>query len=148
SCLLVRVRQALPFVLRNYFGPYDGPDELRRSTEPDAFVSSGPAFYPSRRECGFIPNSDAPYHDLGHTICVTLVGQEVLRGKHLREGGVSPRDWLHFIISLSRCQLRMRARPRPSTQLCCVHPTLSASSPTPTTCARSLHCSPSSRKRG
>jgi hypothetical protein len=31
---------------------------------------------------------------------VTLVGQEVLRGKHLREGGVSPRDWLHFIISL------------------------------------------------
>lgn len=47
-----------------------------------------------------IANSDAPYHDLGHTICVTLVGQEVLRGKHLREGGVGPRDWLHFIISL------------------------------------------------
>jgi hypothetical protein len=47
-----------------------------------------------------IANSDAPYHDLNHTICVTLLGQEVLRGKHLREGGVSPRDWLHFIISL------------------------------------------------
>jgi hypothetical protein len=47
-----------------------------------------------------IANSDAPYHDLGHTISVTLVGQEVLRGKHLREGGISPRDWLHFIISL------------------------------------------------
>lgn len=47
-----------------------------------------------------IANSDAPYHDLGHTICVTMVGQEVLRGRHLREGGVSPRDWLHFIISL------------------------------------------------
>src|SRR5216110_2211297 len=47
-----------------------------------------------------IANSDAPYHDLNHTICVTLVGQEVIRGKHLREGGVSPRDWLHFIISL------------------------------------------------
>jgi hypothetical protein len=47
-----------------------------------------------------IANSDAPYHDLGHTICVALVGQEVIRGKHLREGGVSPRDWLHFIISL------------------------------------------------
>ena len=47
-----------------------------------------------------IANGDAPYHDLGHTICVTLVGQEVLKGKHLREGGVSPRDWLHFIISL------------------------------------------------
>ena len=47
-----------------------------------------------------IANSDAPYHDLGHTICVTLVGQEVIKGKHLRQGGVSPRDWLHFIISL------------------------------------------------
>jgi hypothetical protein len=45
-----------------------------------------------------IANSDAPY--LAHTICVTLVEQELLRGKHLREGGVSPRDWLHFIISL------------------------------------------------
>jgi hypothetical protein len=47
-----------------------------------------------------IANSDAPYHDLGHTICVTMLGQEVIRGKHLREGGVGPRDWLHFIISL------------------------------------------------
>jgi hypothetical protein len=28
------------------------------------------------------------------------VGQEVIRGKHLRQGGVSPRDWLHFVISL------------------------------------------------
>ena len=47
-----------------------------------------------------IANSDSPYHDLGHTICVTLVGQEVIKGKHLRGGGVTPRDWLHFIISL------------------------------------------------
>jgi hypothetical protein len=31
---------------------------------------------------------------------VTLVGQEILRGKHIREGGVSPHDWLHFISSL------------------------------------------------
>ena len=47
-----------------------------------------------------IANSDAPYHDLGHTICVTMVGQEVLKGKHLREGGVSPHHWMQFIISL------------------------------------------------
>lgn len=45
-------------------------------------------------------NSDALYHNMEHTIMVTLVGQEILRGKHLREGGVSPRDWLNFIISL------------------------------------------------
>ncbi|MDZ8053375.1 MAG: Npun_R2479 family HD domain-containing metalloprotein [Aulosira sp. ZfuVER01] len=47
-----------------------------------------------------IANSDALYHNVEHTILVTLVGQEILRGKHIREGGVSSDDWLHFIISL------------------------------------------------
>ena len=47
-----------------------------------------------------IANSDAPYHDMEHTIMVTEVGQEVLRGKHVVEGGVSPRCWLNFVISL------------------------------------------------
>ena len=47
-----------------------------------------------------IANSDALYHDVEHSLMVTLVGQEILKGKHLREGGVSPRDWLHFILSL------------------------------------------------
>ncbi|MBE9142369.1 Npun_R2479 family HD domain-containing metalloprotein [Planktothrix mougeotii] len=47
-----------------------------------------------------IANSDALYHDVEHTIIVTLVGQEILRGKHIREGGVSSEDWLHFMISL------------------------------------------------
>jgi hypothetical protein len=46
-----------------------------------------------------IANSDALYHNVEHTIFVTLVGQEILRGKHIREGGVSCEDWLHFIIS-------------------------------------------------
>lgn len=45
-------------------------------------------------------NSDALYHNMEHTIMVTMVGQEMLRGKHIREGGVSSRDWLNFIISL------------------------------------------------
>jgi hypothetical protein len=47
-----------------------------------------------------IANSDASYHDINHTIMVTLVGQEILRGRHISEGGVTPRDWLHFIVSL------------------------------------------------
>ncbi len=47
-----------------------------------------------------IANSDALYHDVEHTLMVTLVGQEILKGKHLREGGVQPRDWLHFVLSL------------------------------------------------
>jgi len=44
--------------------------------------------------------SDALYHDIEHTILVTEVGQEILRGKHIREGGVTPSDWFHFTISL------------------------------------------------
>ncbi len=47
-----------------------------------------------------IANSDALYHNVEHTIYVTLVGQEILWGKHIREGGVTCEDWLHFIISL------------------------------------------------
>src|SRR5438067_7367808 len=47
-----------------------------------------------------IANSDALYHNVEHTILVTLVGQEILRGKHMREGGVTPDDWLLYIISL------------------------------------------------
>ncbi|MDY7012394.1 MAG: metal-dependent phosphohydrolase [Cyanobacteriota bacterium] len=47
-----------------------------------------------------IANSDALYHNVEHTIFVTLVGQEILRGRHIKEGGVSCEDWLHFQISL------------------------------------------------
>jgi hypothetical protein len=47
-----------------------------------------------------ISRSDAAYHDVNHTIMVTLVGQEILRGKHISVGGVTPREWLHFIVSL------------------------------------------------
>jgi len=47
-----------------------------------------------------IANSDALYHNVEHSILVALVGQEILRGKHIREGGVSSEDWLHFMISL------------------------------------------------
>ncbi len=47
-----------------------------------------------------IANSDALYHNVEHTIMVTLVGQTILGGKHLCEGGVSPRDWLHFVMAL------------------------------------------------
>src|SRR5499427_5398152 len=47
-----------------------------------------------------IAGSDAAYHDVNHTIMVTLVGQEILRGRHVSVGGVTPHDWLHFIVSL------------------------------------------------
>jgi hypothetical protein len=47
-----------------------------------------------------IANSDNLYHDVEHTILVTLVGQAILKGKHLSEGGVTPSDWLHFTMAL------------------------------------------------
>jgi len=47
-----------------------------------------------------IANCDAPYHNLEHTVQVVLVGQEILYGKHLCKELVSPREWLHFIVSL------------------------------------------------
>ncbi len=47
-----------------------------------------------------ISNSDALYHDVDHTVMATLAGQAIIEGKHLSEGGVSPRDWAHFIIAL------------------------------------------------
>ncbi|MEC4983101.1 MAG: metal-dependent phosphohydrolase [Oscillatoria sp. PMC 1068.18] len=47
-----------------------------------------------------IANSDALYHNVEHTVFVTLVGQEILRGKHIKVGGVSCEDWLHFHLSL------------------------------------------------
>ena len=46
-----------------------------------------------------ISNTDALYHDIDHTIMVSLAGQAIIEGKHLREGGVSPRDWMHFMMA-------------------------------------------------
>ncbi len=46
-----------------------------------------------------IANSDALYHDVDHTIMVALAGQAIIEGKHLREGGVTPHDWMHYMIA-------------------------------------------------
>jgi hypothetical protein len=49
---------------------------------------------------GKIANSNAAYHNVEHTILVTLAGQAILLGKHTCEGSVSCEDWLHTIVSL------------------------------------------------
>ncbi len=46
-----------------------------------------------------IANGNALYHNVEHTIMVTLAGQAILQGKQLSEGGVTPRDWLHFMLA-------------------------------------------------
>ncbi len=47
-----------------------------------------------------LANSNALYHNLEHSLMVTLVGQEILHGKYLMEGSVDADEWVHFIISL------------------------------------------------
>jgi hypothetical protein len=42
--------------------------------------------------------SDALYHNAEHTIMVTLVAQDILRGQRLR-GDVPPDTWLHVILA-------------------------------------------------
>ena len=42
--------------------------------------------------------SDALYHNAEHTALVTLVGQDILRGRRLKQD-VSPEDWLHFTLA-------------------------------------------------
>lgn len=42
-----------------------------------------------------IANSDALYHNMQHTMLVTLVGQEIFRGRFLTQR-LFPRDWLHY----------------------------------------------------
>lgn len=44
--------------------------------------------------------SNAPYHDLDHTIMVTQVGQDILRGRLVRDGDVDSLDWVQFVASL------------------------------------------------
>ena len=46
-----------------------------------------------------IATSDAPYHDVDHTVMVTLVGTDILRGRQI-EGPLSPDDWLHTTTAL------------------------------------------------
>ena len=44
-------------------------------------------------------NSDALYHNAEHTMMVTLVGQQIIRGQ-LVTRAVQPEDWLHFMVAL------------------------------------------------
>jgi hypothetical protein len=45
-----------------------------------------------------LATSDALYHSAEHTVLVTLVAQDILRGWRLRHD-VTPSDWLHFIVA-------------------------------------------------
>ena len=44
-------------------------------------------------------NSDALYHNAEHTMMVTLVGQQIIRGR-LASEALQPEDWAHYTIAL------------------------------------------------
>jgi len=46
-----------------------------------------------------IGNSDALYHDVEHTIMVTLCGQQIMRGRLISEA-LLPEDWIHYTVAL------------------------------------------------
>ena len=46
-----------------------------------------------------LSSSDAAYHNSEHTMMVTLVGQQIIKGKHITST-VQPEDWLHYILAL------------------------------------------------
>ena len=47
-----------------------------------------------------IGNTDLLYHNVEHTVMVASAGEQILMGKYLSEGGVSPEDWLNFMFAL------------------------------------------------
>jgi hypothetical protein len=44
--------------------------------------------------------SNAPYHNIEHTILATSTGQELLIGKQRQGEAVSPKEWFHYLLAL------------------------------------------------
>ena len=79
-------------------------DELHRAYQR-LYSNLEPEFGDIVAWCGrlaldVISNSDMLYHDVQHTVMVSLAGLSIIEGKHIREGRVSPRDWMHYMIAL------------------------------------------------
>ncbi len=76
--------------LDTYFRRMFGDDALSLATR----VNMG-----ARMVIEQIANTDAVYHDVQHTLMVSLVGQEIFRGRFLKMR-VTPEDWVHFTLAL------------------------------------------------
>jgi hypothetical protein len=74
-------------------------DYYRRTFGPEEPSYPGKLNLAAHMALEVIANSDALYHDVQHTMLVTLVGQEILRGRHLKEM-LTPDDWLHYTVAL------------------------------------------------
>ena len=58
------------------------------------------AAWATRTSLELIRRSDALYHNAEHTAQVVSVGLEIIRGRHIKKGGVSPQDWLNYVVAL------------------------------------------------
>jgi len=65
-----------------------------RKPEYAAFLSGSARILLER-----LGNSDALYHNAEHTMMVTLVGQQIIRGQ-LVTRALHPEDWLHYVMAL------------------------------------------------
>ncbi|WP_421726342.1 HD domain-containing protein [Bauldia sp.] len=81
-------------ILADNFGKYLSEHYLQyfahRNPEYGAFLGGSARLVLER-----IGNSDALYHNIEHTMMVTEVGQQIIRGRLLSEA-LTPEDWLHY----------------------------------------------------
>lgn len=82
--------EALGDYLESYYHRLFGPEEPTYPTK----LNIGARFAIEQ-----IANSDAQYHDVRHTVMVTIVGQEIFRGRFLRQR-LTPDDWVHYSTAL------------------------------------------------
>ena len=85
-------------ILADRFGEYLSQQFLQhfadRCPEYAAFLGGAARLVLER-----LGNTDALYHDVEHTMMVTLVGQQIIRGRLLSEA-LTPEDWLHYTTAL------------------------------------------------
>jgi len=86
------------YVVANAFGEYlEGLYQQHfsgRNPEYAAYIGGAARLVLER-----LGNTDALYHNAEHTMMVTLVGQQILRGRLISEA-VQPEDWLHYTLAL------------------------------------------------
>lgn len=54
----------------------------------------------ARASLSRIARSNALYHNVDHTVLVTLAGEDMLRGRIIRDGDVSAQEWVQFVSAL------------------------------------------------
>ncbi len=73
--------------------------DFRSACAPDPPEGAARLAAVGRRALGTIARCDALYHNVHHTILVTLVANDILRGKLETGHPISPRRWRSFVAS-------------------------------------------------